>query len=384
MKDQTKMKRIIPEYSKNDFIKGVWKKIANDDVPLDVFKSNLEFETEELQILSEDASAKVSYLVSIGYSKTTPYVDIETYYEDEPFTDYEYYSKDGEKKARPIVTYRSVEKQRQVIDYQEEINWVPFSGTQKVHSTAIVECKSLVSFDKNFSEILKSVPSKNIVDLSDNQELGCHISKQLQTQLAQLHRENFESDIELFLPGDCYDDMIFTSIENESKKATIYLIPEYYAKLEYNGQQYIQWALPFGSMTVEGDTIENSKVPQKIKQKYETIEKESEVEINTRFEERKSIIKKFGWILLLCCPLLFGLILGIANASLPFLKLILLSALTCLAYKLISHFAIQRIESKTHALITDNHKQIAEKIELECQKYEVEKNAALSEKLNSL
>ena len=81
--------KIDPMYEKKEFLRKAWISLAHEDVPLEVFEADFgDVTQEEYHILCTGADYEVSWSGEIGNDRIEYYMDVETYYDREPYTDY--------------------------------------------------------------------------------------------------------------------------------------------------------------------------------------------------------------------------------------------------------------------------------------------------------
>ena len=72
--------RIMPENSKEEFLREAILDFAREDAPIDVFSKEFgEVEMTEQQVYICSINMDVDYQAGVGYDRQEPYLDVETY-----------------------------------------------------------------------------------------------------------------------------------------------------------------------------------------------------------------------------------------------------------------------------------------------------------------
>lgn len=280
--------KILPEFSKKQFVEKVWATLAAEDAPDEVFNENFDSVSEiEYEVLVSSISAEVSYHVSIGNNRQEPYIDYETYYEKEPYLDYETYFENGERKQRPITKYKKVERQRQVTKYKTVTDWTPQTGNQLVNSFTIVKNKGKRNFDKSlFQSSFKAVKNHSKIPIPAGEEL--EITDAAHNKAMSNHRDDIFTSVESSLSGD-YNKGLNCQLSNiTSSSMALYKTIEYELSLYYKGKPYTKRAFPFGAMIIGGDKIPNGAG-------IEAMKNEMTLELQASSKKKKNEIPEVVW-----------------------------------------------------------------------------------------
>lgn len=253
---------ITPEYSPDYFVRKAWIKLAEEDVPFEVFDQDFgEVSQTEHEVLVDRKSADMRYWASIGYDRQEPYIDYEDYYEDEPYIAYERQrnSVTNQYEERQVTKYRKVKKQRQVTKYRTVTDWSSQNGRHSAESFAFVENLpgrhlDEAAFMKSFQYVGKSAfappPAEKAAQMQVTDEA-------YQTAMDE-HERNFSNALCRALPGDHYKDLDYEYTITKSVTA-LCACQEYEVTLSYNGKTYCKRAFPFGGLEIRGDRIVNEE-----------------------------------------------------------------------------------------------------------------------------
>jgi hypothetical protein len=258
---------MMPENSKEEFLREAILDFAREDAPLDVFSKEFsEVEMTEQQVYFCTIDMDVNYQAGIGYDRQEPYLDVETYYEQEPYTDYEVYFVNGQRCQRPVTKYRKVAKQRQVTKYRTVTDWSMTSGSRNVNTTQYATNGYNLDGD-SFRTSFTTANSENAVILEGEEAAGIAIAPYALDTVSNFIRSATIHTIERFLSCDRSRDISYTTTNINEIDANIYVIPQYSVSVKYGGKTYEKRDYAFGDAAVEGDRIENKESLESAKEK---------------------------------------------------------------------------------------------------------------------
>ena len=252
--------KIVPEYTKEQFLREVWIKLAKEDVPLDVFEQSAEFLQKEYETVIDMADVDVDFNVSIGYYREEPYIDTEYYYEDEPYiaTEQYYDSQLQSYRERQVTKYKRVQKQRPVTRYNTVTDWSLLSQHHLAKSLAVFCNHEEDSIPTGaFIDSYTGADNKSTVLLSDEESSDMIVTDYTRKMAVEKHKSAICRSIESILPGDTYRDLNYNIVSVTNKNTRIYKVPMYHAGFEYNGDACLFFGFPFGELHIFGDSIEN-------------------------------------------------------------------------------------------------------------------------------
>ncbi|MBR3436409.1 MAG: hypothetical protein IKG97_01505 [Lachnospiraceae bacterium] len=380
---------IIPEYTKEDFLRKAWITLASEDAPIDVFTENFSEVSEiEHQVMVESVSADVSYEASVGYDREEPYLDYETYYENEPYIAYEkqYNNTANRWEERQVTKYKKVAKQRQVTKYKRVTDWSPINGTHSTKSVVVVENLPGVYLDEYafVSSLTGLNLDSNTRAASEEEAENMNITDKTRETANYEHASTICRSVENSLRGDHHRDLSTDITDTYGWNTILYNTFEYSVSICYKGQTYKKHAFPFGPMNIEGDEITNTDSLDTI---TERMKQESE-EKNTKREKavEENVMKATGMISYLTIALLL--------VSIIISFFVHVTALVVIAFILaVGAFVFNTI--KVIKEEKDERGRAAEEIEAETRKtdeeifdyevnYKVKQRNALDQKLASL
>lgn len=287
---------IVPEYTKEEFLREAWKCLADEDIPIEVFEEDFTITQEEHDVFINSVEAEISYTASIGFDREEPYIDYEDYYENEQYmeTVTKYDSRGSYNEVVPKT--RRVKKQRQVTKYRTVTDWSSQSGKHYTNSIAFVENTPGDTINRTkFTNSFVSMKADSLLDMGDETKDTFQISDEAYQSAFLTHEVKGELSVELSLPGDRHKD-VKCHIDKLTDKTNILVrAPEFLGEITFGGTTYTKRAFPFGDMSVEGDRIPNADLDGKVKELRDRL--------NERIKERNSstaaktkIIKRVGWI----------------------------------------------------------------------------------------
>ena len=252
---------IIPEYSKDEFIRKAWIQLAKEDAPLEVFGEEFNAPCEkEHQVLIDSISVDVTYQASVGYDRDEPYIDYEDYWEDVPYVVIEQkYNGITQKTENVEVTkYKKVKKQRQVTKYKKVTDWSPLNGNHHTKSVAIVENKNGQHLDEAlFTDSFRGAKKSSFLPASAELSKKMYITDVAQENATSKHRDEIRYSVKYSLPGDHSKDLDWKVSKVTDSSSSLYKVSEYETSICFNGKTYVKRAFPFGPMNIGGDKIQN-------------------------------------------------------------------------------------------------------------------------------
>ena len=265
---------IVPEYTKEEFIRKAWIQLAKEEAPLEVFSGDFDSVTQKKhQVVIDTVTVDVKYQGSAGYHRQEPYLDYETYYEKEPYltTESYYDSTTRTTRTRQVTKYQTVEKHRPVTRYQTVVDWSPTSGHQRAESTVFAENLPHVSFDEGtFYASYKDLQESSLKPVSDEVAQTMVVTEKTRKIIEDEHADEIFWSVERSLPGDDHQRLDWEIAKEISSSTRIVNLVEYRTSITYNGVKYKRYAFPFGSMVVEGDPIEDKSRPVSVTEKIKS------------------------------------------------------------------------------------------------------------------
>ncbi|MBQ8549956.1 MAG: hypothetical protein IJ426_01305 [Clostridia bacterium] len=259
--------RIMPENSKEEFLREAILDFAREDAPIDVFSKEFgEVEMTEQQVYICSINMDVDYQAGVGYDRQEPYLDVETYYEKEPYTDYEVYYENGHRYQRPVTKYRKVEKQRQVTKYRTVTDWSTTAGSRNVKTTKYAT-NGYNMDGKSFIKSFTSMDSSAEVVLEGEEAEGIALEQYALDTVCDSIRNAAIDSIAYSLSCDHSRDINYVTTGINEIDANIYVIPQYTVSVEYGGETYEKRDYAFGDAAVAGDSIENTESLESAKEK---------------------------------------------------------------------------------------------------------------------
>ena len=380
--------RIIPEHTKEDFLRSAWIALANEDAPIQVFEGDFnEIAESEHEVLIDHISVDVSYQVSVGYDRKEPYIAYETYYEDEPYiTTESYYDRNtNSTRTREVTKYKKVQRQRQVTRYKTVTDWSALNGSHQATSIATVENLPGQYLDEDLftsSFVTKTSDSTVLIDVEENAEIK--LNEAAYEAAMEEHRSKIYSSLYRSLPGDHSRDLDYQIKEIISHDSTIYKTCEYEASIYYNGKSYTKKAFPFGTMNVGGDRIENPISPENAAQ-------EMKKEMNDKIASRNHEITENIWKSTKIVSLIGVLLLCLSIAGSVFVRstVVVISLFAVAgAYFIFNQIFVKRADARELERAKNEIKQICESTKYEIENYasnyKSRQKIALNKKLKSL
>lgn len=280
--------KVDPKFGKDEFLRKAWISLAKEDAPIEIFDSNFTDVTEEqYRILSAHAAYQTSWEGLIGNDRTESYIDVETYYEQIPYTDYEkkYDSNIKDYRQVPVTKYRKEERQRQVRKNRTVTDWTNGNG----HHSGKAGCLDCLDPKGTYdaSRFLNDFDAYECSALSEEERAAqpdMQITQSVMDFARNKHEADIESNLRQSLPGDHAKDITYQVLSYTPTDATMIKVTEYQATIDYKGQTYEKRAFSLGKMTVSSTdipnplSIEDAKKEMRAKTKRENAERTAAIE----------------------------------------------------------------------------------------------------------
>ena len=231
-------KRIVPAFTKTEFLREIYRQFARDDAPLDIFDVQIgNPDCSERQILTELVHAQVRYTAGIGYDRQEPYLTTESYY-------------DRDLKCN---------RERYVTKYKTVTDWSTTDGSIQASSIAITENVPENNVDTAlFAQAYLESDETAFEELSENEQDDIRLSDAALQRLEEEHDAEFYSEVNRQLPGDRSRDIRYTA-DISDRFLTLYQTPEYTVSFQYRGETYVRYAFPFGKeLRIGGNSIKGA------------------------------------------------------------------------------------------------------------------------------
>lgn len=284
--------KIDPMHERQAFLRKAWISLAQEDVPLDVFSSDFsDVEQEEYHLLCTGADYEMEWSGEIGDHRMESYIDIETYYENEPYTEYvrEYDASTRSYHQKPVTKYRSVEKQRQVTRQRQVTDWHSGSGEHSGGAKSWECIDERGTFDHTrYNQDIDSRYFTAFTEEEMRESPDMIITDEMLTRANALCVRDAEINLHCAIPGDTSRNVTYCMYSYTPTYASLYRFPEYTASISYMGITYTKRAFAFGGMTMSKVDIPN---PISVETEKRKLGQERDKKIA---EEREEIEKK-GW-----------------------------------------------------------------------------------------
>lgn len=279
---------VIPEYTKDQFIRAAWIRLVKEDAPLEIFNEDFSTPCEkEHQVFIDSISVDVTYQASVGYDREEPYIDYEYYWEDVPYVVIEQkYNGITQKTENVEVTkYKKVKKQRQVTKYKKVTDWSALNGNHHTKSVAIVENKKGQHLNEVlFVDSFRGVKEDSVLPASAELSQNMQVTDAAQERATSRHRDQIRYSVKNALPGDHNKDLDWEVSKITASSSSLYRVLEYETSICFNGKTYIKHAFPFGPMNIGGDKIQNEV-------SLDAVTRKMRAELNAKNEARKNEIE---------------------------------------------------------------------------------------------
>ncbi|MBE6602340.1 MAG: hypothetical protein E7637_07555 [Ruminococcaceae bacterium] len=285
--------KIDPMYQKDEFRRKAWISFAKEDAPLDVFNSELSDVTQEqYRIISSTANYDTKWEGEIGYDRRESYLDVETYYEKIPYTDYErkYNYSTKQYEQVPVTKYRKEERQRQVTKYRTVTDWFSRHGNHSGTASCFEYVDTMDTFD--FLRLLKDFDADFCKAMSTadlEKDSSMRLSDSIMDMASDHLKEKIDSNLRKSLPGDRSTDISYDITEYTVTHTSMIRVPEYHTTLTYNGQTYEKRGFAIGKMRISEANIPN---PESVEEGKKKLEQKRDLEIKERERKASQTIDK--------------------------------------------------------------------------------------------
>lgn len=230
--EKLKTRQILPEYSKDDFIREVWKNIISEAAPHEMLEKKLSDVKEcFVEVIADTVNAEYSYTASVGSYKKR-------------------YITERDRTGR-IMSER--------VEEELQIDPIPVIG--KGEMTSEVCYHSFLGGEFCFS-------AGELENCNVTKENDTEVDSDLKEQAENIHQQDINSAVYSNLKRS-YDyvhmDLKVTKSENVS--STMYHVPLWEVSIEYNGKTYAKKAYPIGKMEIFGDKIDIESKDQYLEKK---------------------------------------------------------------------------------------------------------------------
>ena len=253
---------IHAEFSKKEFLRESWICLAAEDAPLEIFcKDFSEVNTVSHEVFVESFTAEIAYRAGIGYDRSDSFIDYDTYYEKQPYTDYEkrFNSSTGLYETHAVTKYNEVKKQRPITRYRTVTDWTLTNGDYTTDTHVFVENVEGQKFDdKRFLSNVPHIKSSLIEELPEEKAKTIAVSESTRQEANKMHANNITTALQTALPGDHNRDVSWKITKASNYTRSIYVIPEFESTIGLNGYNCTKRAFPFGELKVVGNKIKNS------------------------------------------------------------------------------------------------------------------------------
>ena len=224
--DKVKVLQIIPQYSKDDFIRKIWLNIASEDSPIDIFDRDLCDVTESFKkIVVCTVNAKLTYTARTGKER------------------------EQRVQIREKIDTREVKSER----IETVVDWDP---TPIIKDT---EVTSSISYDM---QTRKYSYGLSPAELAECDTVNKEASKILDSDMTEIGRLLYDN-IYRTIYDDLYNlysrnrkiDLDLEIKETETLSTVIYLVPVWETTIEYKGEKYTKKAYPISYMGISGNKI---------------------------------------------------------------------------------------------------------------------------------
>lgn len=235
---QENAKRIVPTFTKTEFLREIYRQFARDDAPLDIFDVQIGApDLSERQVLTELVYAQVNYTAGIGYDRQEPYLTTERYYD------------------RELKRHR----ERYVTKYKTVTDWSTTDGSIQASSIAVTENEAENNIDTAlFSQAYLETDKAAFEELSENEQDVLCLSDAALQRLEEEHDDDFYGEVKRRLPGDRSRDIRCTA-DISDRFLTLYQTPVYTVSFQYRNETYVRYAYPFGKeLRIGGNGIKGA------------------------------------------------------------------------------------------------------------------------------
>ena len=372
--------KLLPEYTKEEFLRKTWITMARDDVPFSVFENcDVKIITLNHRVLDDTLAYGASWEAEIGNNRTETYTDYENYQEKIPYTDYETYYDNGQRRQRAVTKYRYETRQRAVTKTRTVTDWYFTNGTHSDETRAVVETIPGIQLDTSrYLYDFARGKKENTVILNEGDDPNMSVTEAILDVATPQHRSNIKSQVEASLPGDKNRGLSYDITSAYHKNTFLLSAPEYIADISYLGKKYTKRAFAFGTMQVEGAKIPNVESAES---RRSEINKKANAEIqkisNTcdKNIESRSFIPAVGSLGILAASIIVSLFVH-------FTFLVVAMLLAGIAGFIASRMLFKKIEASETAIANDKQQKIKSAAAKEIANYSTNHKEQLLEKLN--
>lgn len=342
--------KVLPAFSKNDFLRAAWIALAKEDAPLEVFDGDfLEPSTTSRQFFEEFETYTISWQGEIGRDHQESYVDFEKYYEKIPYTDYErkYDSNKKEYVQVPVTKYRQEERQRQVTKYRTVTDWRSEQGNVDCSSLSVIEVanQNACTGSARVRRFFVDLPPHDEALLKKEGRVS--VPEAVKNAARAEHVSNIHTELMRKLPGDHARNLSERVDSINGSTCTFYETVEYETSISFNGETYRKTAFPFGKMTMAGDEIENEE-------SLDTLSAQIEERFRSELRDATSVVeKKYQKVsnLALLGSFLALVLSIIVSLTIPYLAVVIAAFALAGASFVISRIFAKKQKTKSDMLI---------------------------------
>lgn len=250
--EKLKTRQILPEYSKDDFIREVWKNIVSEAAPHEMLEKKLSDVKEcFVEVISDIVNAEYSYTASVGSYKKR-------------------YITERDRTGSVISKREEEELQIDPIpvigkgEMTSEMCYNRFSGEKFYFSAEELKNYNVIrSSGKKFYFSAEELENCNVTKENDTE-----VDSALKEQAEDIHQQDINSAVysNLIRSYD-YVHMDLKVTKSENVSSTMYHVPLWEVSIEYNGKTYAKKAYPIGKMEIFGDEIDIESKDQYLEKK---------------------------------------------------------------------------------------------------------------------
>lgn len=374
--------KIDPTYEKREFLRKAWISLAHEDVPLEVFDADFgDVKQEAYHILSTGADYEVSWTGEIGNDRDEYYMDVETYYEQVPYTEYErkYNASLKIYENVPVTKYRKEERQRQVQKKRTVTDWHSGHGEHagRARSWECVDGRG--TFDQK--RYNKDVDTKDYVTLSADelkQSPDMRITDGMLARAEELRDNELNKNLRWALPGNHNRGVTYRTLSYTLNYVSFARVPEYAADITFNGTTYTKRALACGNMTMSAAAIPN---PVSAEEEKKRLQQQRDDTVNAAKER----LEKQAWAKVRALSMPAALVLA-ASIAASLLIDALIPMVGCFVAGVVMYILTKSTRNKAEETATQKLTKAAEEADAvfndKTSNYQAHRNAALMTALN--
>ena len=382
---KTESLKIIPEYSKEEFLRKAWISLAKEDVPLDVFALDFSnIETNYYTVVRGKANYLAEWTAEIGYFRTEHYTEYETYKEQIPYevTEKEYNSIKQEYQYVKKTKYRTEERTRPVAKTRRVTDWKGQSNGKHSDMVDNFACIDNGNFDSvRYYNDCNTIKNNSIEFLSQeeiNQNPNSIITDKTVDFIVSKHKKKIFSQVYLAVPGDEKKGVDYQILSYDQTLIQTILVPEYTATIEYKGETYAVSAFPFGTMSFTEANIPNKKSADEVKKEKHEAMLQANQERKDSFKE-VSLNRNFVFYVASFVLLLVSIIVSFTAKH--YAPVIVCFVLAIVMY-IFTYFFTAKINDKLKKEIEQANEEAKKQCEEECNAYAVTRKKEILDDLN--